>query len=163
MSTFSPQTQSYGEHTGAPRRSARNRYPNASPIMNKDEHAVILQRKVQQPSFPRLIRRQAQLEFNDPGLHSPMASPRIFVLQRRVVEQLPSCISAFVHQQHRRKGYFCRQCVVNGNTGLGTSTDARLNSTEERNMQAEPLDRHCKHQYLRSILEAKLGARIFEQ
>ena len=42
------------------------------------------------------------LEFNDPGLHSPMASPRIFVLQRRVVEQLPFCISASVHQQHRR-------------------------------------------------------------
>ena len=95
-------------------------------------------------SCPRLITDQAQLEFNDPGLHSPMASPRIFVLQRRVVEQLPSCISASVHRQHRRsQDYFCSYCVVNGPEVDVTSTDARLLSRKE--MQAESLERHCKH------------------
>ena len=65
-------------------------------------------------------------------------------------------ISASVHQQLRRgQDYFCRQCVVNGPEVEVTSTDARLLPKKE--MRAEPLDRHCEQQYLRSILEAKLG------
>ena len=104
-----------------------NRVMNACPMKNKDEHVKMPQRKVQQPQLNWL----SPLEFNDHG--SSMASPRIFILQRRVVELLSFC-------------------------------------TEERNMQPEPLDqryhipifaldRHCKHRYLRSILEAKLGTR----
>ena len=134
--------------------------PNACPMKNKDERVEMPQRKVQQPQLNRLSPHdQAQLEFNDPGLHSPMASPSIFVhLQRRVVEQLPFFISASVHQQLRQsQDYFCCQCVINGPEVGVTSTDARLLTKKE--MRAEPLDRHYEHQCLRSILGAKLGTR----
>ena len=85
--------QSCGEHTGAPSRSATavrsdelsKRVPNEEQKGRSCRNAP--EKKVAaaaiKRTYPRLM--QAQLEFNDPGLHSPMARLIIFVLQLRVV------------------------------------------------------------------------------
>ena len=68
--------------------------------------------------------------------------PGILFCSELVVEQLPSCISASIHRQHRRsQDYFCHHCVVNEPEVDVTSTGARLLSKKE--MQAEPLDREA--------------------
>ena len=119
-------------------RSEVMRHPNACPMKNKDEHVKMPQRKVQQPQLNGL----SPLEFNDPGLHSPMASPRIFVLQRKVVEQLPFCTE---------ERNICRQ--------------SHLRLDQRYYIPIFALDRQCKHQYRTSVRYWKqsLVIRIFEQ
>ena len=65
--------------------------PNACPMKNKDEHVEMPQRKVQQPQLNGLPAWSgaAWIQRSWNTFTNTMASPSIFVLQRRVVEQLP--------------------------------------------------------------------------
>ena len=93
-------------------RSEVMRHPSTCPIMNKDEHVDMPQRKVQQPQLNGL----SQLEFNHPGLDyihqwqvpGFLFCSEVWLNNFRPVSQLPFINSI----DDVRINYFCHQCVV---------------------------------------------------